>query len=208
MDGDLAPLAQLAALAAEHEAMLLVDEAHATGLFGQRGTGLVEAAGLADEVPIRVGTLSKALGSAGGFVAGSRQLIGWLIQRARPYVFSTAHPAPVCAAATCALDVVRDEPWRRTALAERATMLRIRLRAEGWNTGAGASQIVPLILGDAGQTMRLAAAMLERGFWTPGIRPPSVPQGESLLRLSVTFGHTPEQIDQLVTALAAARASM
>ena len=128
MDGDCADLAALADLAERFDAMLLVDEAHATGVFGTAGTGLVEASQLANRVPVRIGTLSKALGSAGGFVAGSRLLIDWLANRARSYVFSTAHPPAVCAAATAALDIVRDEPWRRVELLARAGQLRERLR--------------------------------------------------------------------------------
>ncbi len=124
MDGDVAPLADLAELAERHKAMLLVDEAHATGVFGGRGSGLVELLGVADAVHVRVGTLSKALGSAGGFVAGSRLLVDWLTNRARTYVFSTAHPPAVCAAAAAAVEIVEGEPWRRQALLARAAQLR------------------------------------------------------------------------------------
>jgi 8-amino-7-oxononanoate synthase len=154
-------------------------------------------------VPVRIGTLSKALGSAGGFVAGSSALVEWLANRARSYVFSTAHPAAVCAAASAAIDIVRDEPWRRTQLVERADALREQLRAGGWNAGASTSQIIPLVIGEPQRTMRLAAELRSHGFWVPGIRPPSVPPGESLLRISVTCGHTSEQIDALTQALAA-----
>jgi 8-amino-7-oxononanoate synthase len=219
MDGDLAPLAELAELAGQHDAMLLVDEAHATGVFGPHGSGLVELLSLADRVHVRVGTLSKALGSAGGFVAGSRSLIDWLTNRARSYVFSTAHPPAVCAAAMAAIDIVRDEPWRRTELLLRAAELRNRLTADGWNEKGDillfknqnvpfssqnvpfSSQIIPLIVGDADRTMRLAAALREHGFWVPGIRPPSVPPGESLLRISVSYGHTSEQLQDLAEVL-------
>ncbi len=204
MGGDRAPLSDLADLAERHGAMLLVDEAHATGVFGPRGTGLVEELGLADRVHVRMGTLSKVLGSAGGFVAGQRLLIDWLVNRARSYVFSTAHPPAVCAAAGAALEIVREEPWRRTELLERAAGLRERLQAAGWNVGASSSQIIPLIVGDAGRTMHLAAQLREAGFWIPGIRPPSVPEGESLLRLSLTWGHTKAQLDELVQTLAGA----
>ena len=121
MDGDLAPLADLVELAERHEAMLMLDEAHAVGVFGANGRGAAEQAGVEAKIPIRVGTLSKALGGAGGFVVGSRPLIDWLLNRARPYIFSTAHPPAVAAAAVAALEIVRDEPRRRVELLARAS---------------------------------------------------------------------------------------
>jgi len=226
MDGDLAPLARLTELAEEYNAMLMVDEAHATGVFGQNGRGVVEhvigsgaTAGLPssashdlhDHVHIRVGTLSKALGSGGGFVCGNQSLIDWLANRARTYVFSTAQPAATHAAALAALDIVRDEPHRREQLLAAAIDLRSRLSAQGWNLplppgegrGEGASsQIIPLIIGDPKRTMQFAAELREAGYFIPGIRPPSVPEGESLLRLSLCYHHTPDMIDQLVERLA------
>ena len=201
MDGDLAPLSALAALAERYDAMLLADEAHATGVFGEHGRGAAEAQGVEDRVPIRVGTLSKALGSAGGFVAGSRALIEWLVNRARPYVFSTASPPAVAAAALAALEIVQAEPNRRTELLARAAELRASLQEQGWRTGDSASQIIPLYIGEPDRTMRLSAALRERGLFVPGIRPPSVPAGESLLRISLCYGHTPEMIERLLTAL-------
>jgi 8-amino-7-oxononanoate synthase len=212
MDGDFASSVELAELAERFDAMLLVDEAHATGVFGERGTGLAELLGVADRVHVRVGTLSKALGSAGGFVAGSRLLVDWLTNRARSYVFSTAHPPAVCAAALAALDIVRDEPRRRTELLARAGELRERLAADGWNIGAAsvsaASQIIPLVIGDPPRTMQLSAALREQGFWVPGIRPPSVPAGESLLRISLSYAHTSEQLAALADALVRLRRSL
>ncbi len=202
MDGDFAPLADLVALADRYAAMLLVDEAHATGVFGAHGRGVCEHLGLADRVPIRVGTLSKALGTAGGFVVGSRPLIDWLANRARPYVFSTAPPAPLAAAAIAALACVRDEPWRRETLLARAAVFREQLAADGWHTGDSRSQIIPLYVGSPHRAMTLAAALRGRGFWVPGIRPPTVPDGESLLRISLTSGHTDEMLAALREALA------
>ncbi|MCO6456656.1 MAG: 8-amino-7-oxononanoate synthase [Pirellulaceae bacterium] len=202
MDGDLAPLADLAELAERHAAMLLVDEAHATGVFGQQGRGASELSGVHSQVHIRVGTLSKALGSIGGFVAGRRSLIDWLANRARPYVFSTAPPEAACAAGLAALQCVRDEPQRRRNLLAAAAELRQRLSEQGWNTGHSASQIIPLIIGEPQPTMELAARLRARGLLVPGIRPPSVPPGQSLLRLSLTALHTPEMIDRLLAALA------
>jgi len=205
MDGDLAPLAELADLAERHDAMLLVDEAHATGVFGRHGRGVAEMLGVESRVDVRVGTLSKALGSIGGFVAGSRSLVEWLINRARPYVFSTAMPAAAAAAATVALDIVRDEPQRREQLLARANETRRRLAEQGWNVGPSASPIVPIVLGEPERAVRLAEQLFDRGFYVPAIRPPTVPEGESCLRLSFTWAHTAEQLDGLVETLAKLR---
>jgi 8-amino-7-oxononanoate synthase len=202
MDGDLAPLVEIAELSQRYGAMLMVDEAHATGAFGAHGRGVAEHLGVEDRIDVRVGTLSKALGSAGGFVAGSRRLVEWLVNRARPYLFSTAHPAAECAAAVAALDIVRDEPHRRAELLASAARLRATLQSQGWNTGRSASQIVPVIIGDAARTMHIAERLREAGFFVPGIRPPTVPPGESLLRIGVTQGHTLRSLEALASALA------
>ncbi|MHB1036851.1 MAG: 8-amino-7-oxononanoate synthase [Pirellulales bacterium] len=204
MDGDLAPLAELADLAERHAAMLMVDEAHATGVFGPWGRGVAEHLGVDHCVHVRVGTLSKALGCAGGFVAGSRSLIEWLVNRARSYVFSTAGPPANSAAAMAALDIVRDEPMRRQELLARAGELRGRLIRQGWNLGKSASQIIPVFVGDAARAMRLAGQLREQGLLVPGIRPPTVPEGEACLRISLTWSHRPEMLAQLEEALAAA----
>ena len=232
MDGDLAPLVRLAELAERHNAMLMVDEAHATGVFGKHGRGAVEHLGsvpffgsekkgtdpvapqtpqnrdgplLHDRVHIRVGTLSKALGSGGGFVCGRQTLIDWLANRARTYVFSTAQPAATSAAASAALNIVRDEPHRRQQLLAAAADLRTRLSEQGWNTAQSASQIIPLVIGDAARTMQLGARLRSAGFFIPGIRPPSVPAGESLLRLSLCYHHTTALVDSLLEQLARLR---
>lgn len=206
MDGDLAPVARLAALAATHEAMLLVDEAHATGVFGARGRGVVEHAGLDhDAVHVRIGTLSKALGTGGGFVCGRQSLIDYLANAARPYVFSTAQPAATSAAALAALEIVANEPHRRRELVERADDLRARLNLQGWNTGRSASQIIPIYLGDPDRAMQLAGQLRDAGFFVPGIRPPTVPEGESLLRISLSYHHTSAMIEGLVRALSWSR---
>lgn len=201
MDGDVAPLAELVALAEQYDAMLMIDEAHATGVFGPRGRGVAEHLGLEDRIPVRVGTLSKALGSIGGFVVGSRPLIEWLVNRARPYVFSTAQPAALAAAALAALEIVRDEPQRRTELLARAHQLRHSLVAQGWNTGLSTSQIIPLVVGTPDRALRLSAMLRERGFLIPAIRPPTVPEGEACLRLSLSWGHTPELLGEVTEAL-------
>ncbi|MBL9082306.1 MAG: aminotransferase class I/II-fold pyridoxal phosphate-dependent enzyme, partial [Planctomycetales bacterium] len=184
-----------------HDAMLLVDEAHATGVFGAQGRGTCEAAGVEEAVDVRIGTLSKALGAIGGFVAGRESLVEWLVNRARPYIFSTALPPAAAAAAVAALDIVREEPQRRTELLARAAELREALAGDGWDVGPSVSQIIPLVVGDAGETMRLAAQLRERGFLVPPIRPPSVPEGECRLRLSLSYAHSPQMIADLRAAL-------
>ncbi|HJS08626.1 MAG TPA: aminotransferase class I/II-fold pyridoxal phosphate-dependent enzyme, partial [Pirellulales bacterium] len=141
------------------------------------------------------------LGSGGGFVCGCRSLIDWLSNQARSYVFSTAQPPATSAAAIAALDIVRTEPHRRERLLASATELRFRLQDQGWSTGPSESQIIPISVGDAKLTMELAGRLREAGFFVPGIRPPSVPEGESLLRISLCFHHTAEMVDGLVGAL-------
>lgn len=215
MDGDLAPVGELAALAERYDAMLMVDEAHATGIFGEKGRGVVEVLGsdplvmrdnpLHARVHIRVGTMSKALGSGGGFVCGRQTLIDWLANRARTYVFSTAQPPAASAAATVALELVAREPNRREQLLVAGAKLRGHLMEQGWNTGRSESQIIPIVIGDAERTMRLAAALREAGFFVPGIRPPSVPEGQSLLRLSLCYHHTPEMVGDLLETIAKLR---
>ena len=197
MDGDLAPLDKLAELARRFKCMLLVDEAHATGVLGPTGRGAAELFGVEDLVPIRIGTLSKALGSAGGFVSGSRSLIDWLANKARAYVFSTAPPGPVCAAAEAALTIVESEPERRTDLLAKADKLRERLRAQGWTLGASTSQIVPVVVGEAERATAMQARLMERGLYVPAIRPPSVPEGSSRLRISLSAAHSNAMLEEL-----------
>jgi len=202
MDGDLAPLTELAELADRHGAMLMVDEAHATGVFGDRGRGVAEWLELEDRVHVRMGTLSKALGSIGGFVVGSRPLIDWLANRARSFVFSTASPAAAAAAGLAALDIVREEPERRRTLLERASAVRRAVAAQGWNVGQSASQIVPLVVGTPEAALRLSASLGDRGLFVPAIRPPTVPEGEACLRISLSWAHSPEMINRLLEGLA------
>jgi len=204
MDGDFAPLPELAHLADRYQAMLLVDEAHATGVLGQDGRGLVEFFGLEDRVAVRIGTLSKALGCVGGFVVGSKSLVDWLVNRARPYIFSTAMPPPVAAAAAAAISIVRSEPQRRRHLLQQADLLRQQLSRMGWNIGRSASHIIPLVVGAPHRATVLAAQLLRRGVFVPPIRPPAVPEGQSCLRISLTAAHSDDHVAQLIDALAAA----
>lgn len=202
MDGDVAPLAALADLAAEYDAALMVDEAHATGVLGSSGRGACELAGLGSSaVPIRVGTLSKALGAHGGFVSGSRRLIDWLANRARPFFFSTAAPAASIAAARAALKRVCNQSHRRETLLAQAAELRDRLTADGWDIGPSVSQIIPLRVGDPKRAMQLSRELAEQGLFAPGIRPPTVPEGESMVRLCLSYAHSRDDIDRLLQAL-------
>ena len=201
MDGDAAPLVELADVADRHGAMLLIDEAHATGVFGRQGRGMAEHLSVEQRIAVRIGTLSKALGCAGGFVAGSRALVEWLVNRARPYIYSTAAPAATAAAATAALEIVDGEPHRRRELLDRAAALRDALTLHGWNTGRSTSQIIPVVVGDPRRAVELSAMLRERGLFVPAMRPPTVPDGEACLRISLTWGHTEPMIAALVEAL-------
>jgi len=201
MDGTIAPLADLCAVARKHGAVLMVDEAHATGVFGGRGGGLVEEAGCADGVHVRVGTLSKAIGAAGGFVAGHADLIHWLRHRARAWIFSTAHPPAVAAAAARGIALVAEEPHRRRELLAAAAAFRAALAAAGV-VAAGRGQIVPIVVGAADRAVAVAARLAEAGLFVPAIRPPSVADGGSLVRVSLAWHHTADDRDRLLAALA------
>ncbi|HEV3166798.1 MAG TPA: 8-amino-7-oxononanoate synthase [Isosphaeraceae bacterium] len=201
MDGDLAPLAELVALAERFEAMLLVDEAHGTGVFGPDGRGAASECGVADRVPVRVGTLSKALGSVGGFVAGSQRLIDWLINHARPLIFSTALPPAAAAAALEALTIAQAEPWRRERVRALGERLRVRLNEAGHDVGHSTGPIIPVVIGDPERTLALADRLLARGMLVPAIRPPSVPTGTSRLRVGLSAVHRDEDVDALAAAI-------
>ncbi len=206
MDGDLAPLTELAEVARRRDAMLLIDEAHATGVFGASGRGAAEHLCAECGVTARVGTLSKALGCAGGFISGSRDLIDYVINRGRSYIYSTAGPAAISAAALAALDIVAAEPHRRRELLNRAAALRQRLAAQGWFIGPSVGQIIPIVVDCPRRAVELSDR-LRRGLLVPAIRPPTVPEGEACLRVSLTWGHSEEHIAALVDALGAASAA-
>jgi 8-amino-7-oxononanoate synthase len=199
MDGDFAPLAELGDLAERFDCMLVVDEAHATGVLGDRGRGLC-AESDSDRL-IKIGTLSKALGAQGGFVCGPRKLVDWLVNRARPYIFSTALAPPVAVAARRAVRIVESEPEHRQHVLALAEKLRSRLLEMGYPETNSRCQIVPVIVGEPEQAVRLSKQLEEDGLLVPAIRPPSVPAGTSRLRISVTAGHTDEDVERLVRAL-------
>lgn len=202
MDGDLAPLAGLSALSAAQSATLMVDDAHGFGVLGEDGSGAVRAAGLGTEaVPIYVATLGKSLGAAGAFVAGSENLIEYLIQRARSWVFSTAPPPAIAAAARAALRIVQAEPQLRTQLHANIRRLREGAAQLGIPLGDSQTAIQPLIIGDEGRALALSRRLYERGLWVAAIRPPTVPKGTSRLRITLSAAHTATQIDRLLAVL-------
>ncbi|MCB9831058.1 MAG: 8-amino-7-oxononanoate synthase [Planctomycetes bacterium] len=192
MDGDLVDLDGLIALRRDHDFLLVVDEAHATGVIGARGGGLAEGRA---EVDLRVGTLSKAVGALGGFIAGSQELVDHLWQAARGQVFSTALPAPIAAAARRGLALIRSDQGPRERLAELGRRLGRRLGREP------VSPIIPLVLGDAARALAWSQELEERGLRVPAIRPPTVPAGSSRLRISLSARHAEDEIDRLATAL-------
>jgi 8-amino-7-oxononanoate synthase len=204
MDGDIAPLREYADLCRETGALLIVDEAHAVGVYGGRGSGLVEACGIASDVFLTINTAGKALGVAGAFVAGPAWAIEYLVQRARPFVFSTAPPPALAAALEAALALVAREPERRDRLHDRARRLRARLAEAGVPALAGESAIVPVLLGEAGRAVAVAQALQLAGFDVRAIRPPTVAVGTARLRLSANVNLTDQEIDRFAVSLAAA----
>ena len=201
MDGHLAPLRALALLAEREGAMLVLDEAHATGVLGPTGAGLAEEVGLESGNTASVGTLSKALGGIGGFVAASRAVCDLIVNRGRSFIYTTALPAAACEAARAARKIVRTEPERRRRVLALAERLRGALQEKGFDSGQSASQIVPVFVGAPERALALAAVLLERGIFCPAIRPPTVPPGTSRLRVSLTAEHTEEDVGRLVSAL-------
>ncbi len=201
MDGDLAPLVELADLADEFEAVLLVDEAHGTGVFGADGRGAASHFGVCDRIPVRVGTLSKALGSVGGFVAGSQRLIDWLIHQARALIFSTSLPAAAAAAANAALQIVIAEPERRERLQALGEQLRTELARRGWGVPPSMGPIVPVMIGDPEQALAISSGLRDDELVVPAIRPPTVPRGTARLRISLTADHNPEVLAHLIRSL-------
>ncbi|HEY1237223.1 MAG TPA: 8-amino-7-oxononanoate synthase [Solirubrobacterales bacterium] len=190
MDGDIAPLPELAELSHRHGCRLLVDEAHATGCVGPGGRGSVAAAGLSGEANlVVVGTLGKALGGYGAYVCGTAELVDFLVNTARPFIFSTAPPPPAVAAAQAALEVLTDEPERVERLRANAAGLREALRSEGLDPIGSETQIVPLIVGEAGDAMALCERLLDEGAFAQAIRPPTVPPGTCRLRLTTMATH-------------------
>ncbi|HEY7121360.1 MAG TPA: 8-amino-7-oxononanoate synthase [Solirubrobacterales bacterium] len=204
MDGDLAPLRELVELARRHRCRLLVDEAHATGCIGPGGRGSVAAAGLTDEVDVIVGTLGKALGGYGAYVCGSTEITDFLINTARPFIFSTAPPPPVVAAAQAALEILVESPDRVERLGRNAAALRQGLRAEGLQPIGSETQIVPLVIGEADDAMALCERLLAEGVFAQAIRPPTVPPGTCRLRMTTMATHRMADLRRAAATVGAA----
>jgi 8-amino-7-oxononanoate synthase len=201
MDGDVAPLPELLALCERHDAWLLVDDAHGMGVLGETGRGTLEQFGVASPRIVYMATLGKALGGYGAFVAGAPEVIEWLVQRARTYVYSTALPPVAAATAIAAMTLIEEEPAIVARLRGHIERLRAGCESAGLRLMPSPSAIQPLLLHDPRQALAASAALLERGFLVPAIRPPTVPEGTSRLRISLSAAHASGDIDALVEAL-------
>lgn len=202
MDGDFADLPRLVEIKKRYDALLIVDEAHATGVWGENGRGLAEVMAAEADIDVVVGTLSKALGGVGGFIAASREIIDWLVNTGRSFIYTTALPPAACMAATAALDLIEREPERREHLLALASWLRAQLSQErDLDIADSCSQIVPVVVGPADKTLELSRKLEENGYWVPAIRPPSVPRGKSRLRISLCSQHRQEDLAGLLEVL-------
>jgi glycine C-acetyltransferase/8-amino-7-oxononanoate synthase len=204
MDGDVAPLAEIVELAQDYGARVAVDEAHATGTLGPQGRGAIAEAGLEGEVDVLVGTLGKALGSYGAYVCADAEMVRYLLNTSRSFIFSTAPPPPAVAGALAALDLLQERPHRVERLHSNAQVLRSALAAEGFPVAGGEMHIVPLIVGDEGEAMSLCQEAIEHGVFAQAIRPPTVPDGTSRLRLAAMASHTAADMRTAARVLGAA----
>lgn len=203
MDGDLAPLPELVRCAQAHDALLMLDEAHAFGVIGEQGRGSVAHVGLADDaVPLRIGTLGKAFGVYGAFAAGPRLLMEMLQQTARTAIYTTALPAALAETTRHALRLLRGDDWRRQRLRALTDRLRNGLLAQGWQLMPSGTPIQPVHLGSAERALALSAALAERGFWVGAIRPPTVPAGTARLRLTLSASHDDAALEGLLAVMA------
>lgn len=200
MDGDVAPLPELFDLTRRYDAELYVDDAHGTGVMGETGRGTLEHFHLEDAVPFHMGTLSKAVGCIGGFVAGTEPLVTYLLNTSRSFMYTTASPPGAAAAVTAALDIIQREPERRQRLWANRDRLCAGLNRLGFSIGASASPIIPIIIGRADRALVFAKQLLLNGVFAPAIRPPTVPESTSRIRVTITSEHTPTQIDQALVA--------
>lgn len=201
MDGDIAPLPGLCEIAEKHGAIMMVDDAHASGVLGRAGRGTVDHFGLHGRVDIQVGTLSKAIGALGGYVCGSRDLIEFLYHRGRPFLFSTSHPPSVAATCLAAFDVLEQEPERIEQLWENTRFFKAGLKQLGFDTGASETPITPIMVGEGRKAMEFSGALFQAGLLATGIAYPTVPEGKARLRTIVTATHTSEELRQALDIL-------
>ncbi|HTX23029.1 MAG TPA: 8-amino-7-oxononanoate synthase [Steroidobacteraceae bacterium] len=203
MDGDIAPLTELAGAAAQQDAWLLVDDAHGLGVLGHGGRGTLEHLGLdATAVPLLMGTLGKAFGTFGAFLAGSHEVIELILQRARSYIYTTATPQALAAATRAALSLAQREPWRRERALALSARFRSAAREQGLPVAHSLTPIQPILLGSAEAALSASRRLLASGFWVTAIRPPTVPRNTARLRVTLSAAHTESQVDALVAALA------
>jgi glycine C-acetyltransferase len=196
MDGDIGPLPALVEIAERHGAIMMIDDAHSSGVLGRNGRGTVDHFGLHGRVDVQVGTLSKAIGVLGGYVCGSRDLIEFLYHRARPFLFSTSHPPAVAAACLAAFDILEHEPERIEKLWENTRYFQSRLKSYGFDTGPSETPITPILVGEAKTAHAYSAALFEKGLLATGIGFPTVPEGKARIRTIVTATHTREMLDR------------
>ena len=206
MDGDIGPVGELATLAEKYGAIMMVDDAHASGVLGRNGRGSVDHFCAHGKVDVQVGTLSKAIGALGGYVCGSQDLIDFLYHRARPFLFSTSHPPSVAATCIAAFDILESEPERIQRLWENTTYFKQQLAVLGFDIGgrttpASETPIIPIVLGDGRTTMAFSKALFEAGVMATGIAFPTVPEGKARIRLIMTSEHTRAQLDQALEIL-------
>jgi 8-amino-7-oxononanoate synthase len=204
MDGDLVPLPELVEISEKYGCILMIDEAHATGVLGKRGSGATEHFGVEDRVPVVMGTLSKAVGSLGGYIAGSKELIDFIRNRVRSYIFDTSLPPASLAASITAIDIIENEPQRREHLWNMVKKFKTGIEDSGLRVLPSHSAIIPVLIGDAEPALNFAKMLRENGVFTPAVRPPSVPHGMCRIRVTIMATHTEEHID---TALKAFRAA-
>ncbi|MBI2883214.1 MAG: 8-amino-7-oxononanoate synthase [Candidatus Methylomirabilis oxyfera] len=202
MDGDVAPLGEIVGLAERYDCMTMVDDSHSTGVLGETGRGAAEATGVLGRVNIETGSLAKALAGFGGYVVGSRTVIEYLINRARPFIFTCALPPAIPATVIEALTIVEEEPALRQRLWDNTRYMRAGLREIGFNVSPLGTQIIPLIMGEPERAMRFCQELLNRGVFAQGIRYPAVPRGTERIRLTVTASHNTADLDAALTALA------
>lgn len=200
MDGDLAPLPELVALAERYAARLVVDDAHGTGVMGLHGRGTLEHFGVESRIPFHMGTLGKALGTSGAYVAGPQSLIRYLVNTARSFIYTTAPPPGTAAASVAALELLQAEPERRARLWDNRNHFQTGLKALGFRLADSQSPIIPVLIGEPRQALTLAERLLELGVYAPAIRPPTVPKETSRIRTTVTSEHTREQLDAVLAA--------